>query len=316
MRKHYARWREHGAPGWLLVYTLGGRGRFGHDRGDLPVRKGDLVLLLPKVRNDYGLEETLKRWDLLWAYFFPRSEWLALLNWPEEAPGLLRLHLSNSTIRTRIARQFLEVHRLHMGPQRQREMLAMNALEKVLLLCDGVNPRSEQSCMDPRVLRANRERAVATVGPIARELVETHGEEAVAAIFACTKPVAVKLAEFNASGEMRKLPRPRDLLRVIAQPRHGDDVALWAINHVRELTDTDCFDAYLLSPLEYALGLKQLAAGAAEARTRRLSLAAVPAMPAAPPPLLSEEKLVIAGVVGFLVIAGLLLWQRKRSSVA
>ena len=33
-------------------------------------------------------------------------------------------------------------------------MLAMNALEKVLLLCDGVNPRSEQSCLDSRVLQA------------------------------------------------------------------------------------------------------------------------------------------------------------------
>jgi AraC family transcriptional regulator of arabinose operon len=154
MKKHYARWREHGAPCWLMVYTLGGRGRFGHERGELLVGKGDMVLLQPKVRHDYGLEDTLKRWDLLWAYFFPRSDWLALLKWPEEAPGLLRLHLSNSPLRNQIARQFMEAHRLHMGPQRQREMLAMNALEKLLLLCDGVNPRSEQSCMDPRVLRA------------------------------------------------------------------------------------------------------------------------------------------------------------------
>ena len=101
---------------------------------------------------------------------------------------------------------------------------------------------------DPRVRRAYREQAVAVVGPIARDFVETHGEEAVAAIFACSRPVAVKLAEFHASGELGKLPRPRDLLRVIAQPRHGDDVALWAIHHARELTDMDSFDAYLHQP--------------------------------------------------------------------
>ena len=67
---------------------------------------------------------------------------------------------------------------------------------------------------DPRVRRAYREKAVAAVGgPHARDFVETHGDEAVAAIFACSKPVALKLAEFHASGELGKLPRPRDLLR-------------------------------------------------------------------------------------------------------
>ena len=128
---------------------------------------------------------------------------------------------------------------------------------------------------DPRVRRAYREQAVAKVGPIARDFVETQGDEAVAAIFACSRPVAVRLAEFHASGEMGKLLRPRDLLRVIAQPRHGDDVALWAIAHAGELADTDSFDAYLLSPLDYALGLKQLATGAADARARRLNQVAM-----------------------------------------
>jgi len=168
-----------------------------------------------------------------------------------------------------------------------------------------------ESGVDPRVRRAYREKAVATVGPNARDFVETQGDEAVAAIFACSRPVAVKLAEFHASGEMGKLPRPRDLLRVIAQPRHGDDVALWAIHHAGELADTDSFDAYLLSPLDYALGLKQLEAGAAEARARRLNQAAM----AMAPQLSADEKLVLVGGIGFLVIVGLLLWRRRQARV-
>ena len=102
-----------------------------------------------------------------------------------------------------------------------------------------------ESNPDPRARRAQREKAVAVVGPKARDFVESRGEEAVAAIFAVSKPVAEKLAEFHASGEMAKLPRPQDLLRIIARPGHGDDVALWAIAHVRELSDVDSFDAYL-----------------------------------------------------------------------
>jgi hypothetical protein len=177
------------------------------------------------------------------------------------------------------------------------------------------NRSNYETSTDPRARRAYRERAVATVGPVAREFVETQGDEAVAAIFACSRPVAVKLAEFYACGDLGKLPRPRDLLRVIAQPGHGNDVALWAIQHAGELTDTDAFDAYLLTPLDYALGLKDLAAGAAEARARRLSQAAMATAPAAAP-LSAGEKLAFAGVVGSLVIGGYLLWRRKQASMS
>ncbi|HEV3438350.1 MAG TPA: hypothetical protein VG122_13380 [Gemmata sp.] len=165
---------------------------------------------------------------------------------------------------------------------------------------------------DPRVLRANRERAVAKVGPESRDFVETYGEEAVAAIFKCSKAVAVKLVQLHNSGEMGKLPKPRDLLRVIGQPRHGDDVAIWAVHHVGELGDMDSFAAYLSSPLEYALGLKPLAAGAAEARARRLNPATMTTTPGAAP-LAANVKLVIALVV--IAIVGLLLWRRRKSEI-
>jgi hypothetical protein len=166
---------------------------------------------------------------------------------------------------------------------------------------------------DPRVRRAYREKAVAIVGADAREFVETEGDEAVAAIFACSRRMAVKLAEFYTSGEMDKLPRPRDLLRVIALPHHGDDVARWAIQHASELSDTDCFDAYLASPLDYALGLKDLETGAAEARARRLSQAAMtkPATTLSP----ENERLAIMVGLGLIAIVGIAIWKRKQSSM-
>jgi hypothetical protein len=167
---------------------------------------------------------------------------------------------------------------------------------------------------DPRVRRANREQAVAIVGPKSRDFVETYGDEAVAAIFACSRPVALKLVEFHSCGEMGKLPRPGDLLCVIAQPRHCDDVAVFAIRNVQKLCDVDCFDAYLLNPLDYALGLRALETGAAEVRARRLNQTAVISPPARPQ-LSADEKLAVVGVVGFAVIAGILLWRRRQSSV-
>jgi hypothetical protein len=176
----------------------------------------------------------------------------------------------------------------------------------------GPNPYGPNA--DPRLRRAHREQAVANVGPKARDFVEAQGDEAVAAIFACSRPVALKLAEFHSSGELGKLPRPRDLLYVIAQPGHGDDVALWAIGHARELSDVDSFDAYVISPLDYALGLKALATGAAEARARRLNQAAMTTRPwAALSP--DDKRVIVIGGVGVLVVAGIVLLRRRQASM-
>lgn len=178
---------------------------------------------------------------------------------------------------------------------------------------------------DPRARRAWREQAVANVGAVARDFVETHGDEGVGALFACSKPVAVKLANFHASGEMARLPKPRDLLLAIAMPGCGDDVALWAISHGAELTDRDSFDAFLMAPLEYAMGLKTLAAGAAEMRAQRLqaAMAVRPAAQPLPPPPMNgwegmapETKLCITGGVVLIGIAAISMWRRKQAGAS
>ncbi len=173
---------------------------------------------------------------------------------------------------------------------------------------------------DPRTRRAAREQAVASVGPIARDFVETYGDEAVAALFACSRPVAVKLAAYHASGDLGKLPRPRDLLLAIARPGCGDDVTLWAIGHAAELADRDSFDAYLINPLEYALGLKPLATGTAEMRARRLQQAAAPIGPVAPPMAKSweemapETKLCITAGVFLIGAVAIVMWRRRQAA--
>jgi hypothetical protein len=122
---------------------------------------------------------------------------------------------------------------------------------------------------DPRELRAKRERAVAAVGASGRDFVETYGQDAVAAIFACSQSVALQLVTFHSSGGLAKLSRPRELLRVIGNPKHGDEVASWAIAHADELMVAEYLDAYLVDPLSYALALKKLEDGAAEVRELR-----------------------------------------------
>lgn len=149
----YAAYRLHGTQDWLLIYTVNGMGRFGHAGGVLTAQPGTVVLLKPGTLHDYGVEPRLQHWELLWAHFLPRAEWLPWLEWPQAAPGLMFLELQHPA-RRQILRRLREMHRLALGPWRRRQTLAVNALEEVLLWCDQVNPRAESNTLDSRLQAA------------------------------------------------------------------------------------------------------------------------------------------------------------------
>lgn len=142
--------RRGGVGDWLLIATVSGKGRFGYAGGELITEPGDWVLIRPGTPHDYGVESSLKRWELLWAHFQPRSHWLPWLDWPAVAPGLLRLAIDDDGALAR----FGEVHRLFAGDFRRREAFAMNRFEALLLDCDRVNPLSSTSSYDDRIRRA------------------------------------------------------------------------------------------------------------------------------------------------------------------
>lgn len=159
----YSAWRSNGTADWLLIYTVAGKGRFGYRKadprprggcgidGEIVAAAGDIVLIKPGTLHDYGVESTLQHWELLWTHFHPRPDWLEFLNWPQAAPGLMRLTLQNPATRKKAAARFRDVHSLATGAQRRREIFAMNALEELLLWCDTENPASEQSRLDSRI---------------------------------------------------------------------------------------------------------------------------------------------------------------------
>ena len=150
----YDTWRPHGTDDWLLIYTLNGWGRFGFEGGEINASAGDLTLMRPRTRHDYGVEPIQGQWELLWAHFHPEPAWQTWLSWPEAAPGLMTMRLAEPLIRQKIVARLFDVHRLATGALRHRDTFAMNALEEVLLWCDTQNPRSEQARLDPRVLAA------------------------------------------------------------------------------------------------------------------------------------------------------------------
>lgn len=147
----YATWRSRGTVDWLLIYTLAGRGRFGYPGGEFTTVEHDIVLIRPHAPHDYGTAAGFDTWDLVWAHFQPPVEWRELLDWPEAAPGVLRLHVDAAPIRANIIAALDKTNRYSHGPLRRRMRFAVNALEQALLWCDTVNPRAASAKMDPRV---------------------------------------------------------------------------------------------------------------------------------------------------------------------
>ncbi len=150
----YQNWRERGTNDWLLIATLGGGGRFGHAGGEWTARAGDLALLRPSTRHDYGTDARCGEWRLLWAHFHPRPHWSHWLNWPEIAPGLMRLNLPEAESRREIIGSLEAALKFVQGAAPRREAFAMNALESAILLCDAQNPQTRAARLDARVQKA------------------------------------------------------------------------------------------------------------------------------------------------------------------
>jgi len=148
----YTSRRVNGTDDYLLVATLAGRGRFGTSVGDLPAEPGQLTLVSPGTPHDYGIARGAEWWEILWVHFQPLPEWLELLTWPSTAPGVASITPSASAWKT-IEATFHDIHQFSFSSGQRRRQFSMNALEKLLLLCEAELPAHGQP-MDDRVRTA------------------------------------------------------------------------------------------------------------------------------------------------------------------
>ena len=94
--------RPQGTRDWLLIYTQAGSGLYRFPGGDFRSRPHDITLYRPGAFQDYQTCPESQRWDLLYAHFLPRPDWLPWLNWPEKSPGLMSLTLKEPALRRRV----------------------------------------------------------------------------------------------------------------------------------------------------------------------------------------------------------------------
>ena len=151
----YHAYRERGTEDWLIILTLGGAGVFRDAGGDeTTVLPGEITLLQPRTRHDYGVAPDADAWDLIWIHFHPRPFWHEWMVWPEVSPGFMRLRLENEATREKITTRFEECHGLATGSLLHREQFAINALEELLLWCSTQVPNAASKEPDARILKA------------------------------------------------------------------------------------------------------------------------------------------------------------------
>ena len=155
--ERYQTWRSRGTRTWLLFWTVAGGGWFrAADRRVVAAASpGDLHLYRPGVPQEYGTRPG-GRWGFHWVHFPARPAWTTRLAWPQVAgvAGLGRLHVTSAAVRRRMEDVFGELHRdLRLGGG-WRADLAVNALERILILArEGLDAPGGR-VPDPRIQAA------------------------------------------------------------------------------------------------------------------------------------------------------------------
>jgi len=167
----YSTWRARGTDDFLLVHTLSGSGRFGGQGGYLQVGPGDSVLLRPGALHDYGTTDGSRHWELAFAHFHPRADWMPLLDWPASFGSIGHISTSGDVHR-RVAGALRAAARTRSGALARGELFSLNALEQALLWIDTQNP------LRPRL----DERVLAVTEHIAAHLAEPLDVDALAAV--------------------------------------------------------------------------------------------------------------------------------------
>lgn len=143
--------RSRGTEDWLLLHTIGGSGLVrAADGPPLTTAPGDAMLLRPGTLHDYRTAPAAGSWRLLFCHVRPPATWLALLDWPEVAPGIGRIRLG-ADVDERVRHQLRGAARAARLAVGRPELFALNGIEAALLWYDTQNPQQHQ--LDERVLR-------------------------------------------------------------------------------------------------------------------------------------------------------------------
>ncbi|WSQ07277.1 helix-turn-helix domain-containing protein [Streptomyces sp. NBC_01231] len=166
--------RPRGSDSWLFTWTTGGQGRLSQGATRARAGAGDLVVLAPGVRHDYGVAPGARHWRFWWAHCRARPSWPAWLRPYATGDGVHVVTPTPADAHDRIEAAFRRMlsdarwtgtgappatgddrEQVAVAHGTAARELALCALEEVVLLTAGAaRAPSARSGVDPRVRRA------------------------------------------------------------------------------------------------------------------------------------------------------------------
>jgi AraC family transcriptional regulator of arabinose operon len=139
---------------WTLGYLLSGQVLIQTPHGR-HLRIAPTISLTPP-HHPYSLQwgGTNEKWKEMWAIFDPPAHWTNLLQWPATVGSIGELRLDGAPRRETVTATLLEALDHHRSGRPNARPLALNALERVLLILDEINPLRGRHRRDPRVIDA------------------------------------------------------------------------------------------------------------------------------------------------------------------
>lgn len=125
---------------WTIGTTLGGQALHTIGGKQLNTLPGRIAVSCPRtyvhwraVEPEQGGQRDM--WHVVHSTFHPRAHWLDWLAYPERAPGLMDVTPEDDSVRDEAVEALLEIHRLARSGKATAMDRALNALERMLLIC-------------------------------------------------------------------------------------------------------------------------------------------------------------------------------------
>lgn len=148
--------RKRSAPNFLLILTLGGRGRATASEGSwIEVQCGDILLYRPSVYHFYGTAPGADSWSLAWSHFVPPSTWTFWENWEPAFPGLLHCRIDPEGVQ-RVREALACAHHFNLQHDELLSHLILNCLQRAFLFIEDSLRGAQRRPQEERVAKALR----------------------------------------------------------------------------------------------------------------------------------------------------------------
>ncbi|MDR3514983.1 MAG: arabinose operon transcriptional regulator AraC [Azospirillaceae bacterium] len=131
--------RSRGMRGWIINLTVKGQGRIFDGVRSWQVGPGDLALFPPGLLHHYERDPDAESWWHRWIFFQPRAFWAGWLSWRDSQNGIFVQRNVDQGLVAELDDLFAEVVGWSAQADPVSIELAMNLLERIILLCSKQN---------------------------------------------------------------------------------------------------------------------------------------------------------------------------------